>query len=139
MIVLNGWQRLWVVTTVVLGVAIASKAASDFPTEASVDQSYEHEMRQLHEIESDILHPPEDKYRKMMSRAGDYTIKSVKDSMVDAGREYEASLKSLSSRQSAMIVQAVILWGVASSLIYGAGLTLVWVIRGFRPMRKSGS
>jgi hypothetical protein len=134
--VLNGWQRLWIVVTVVLGVAVASRAVDRFPTEADVDQSYQQEMSRLEEIKNEILHPPEDKLRKMLSRAGEYTIKSVIDAKVDAGRKYEASLKSLPSRQSTIVVQALIFWVAASGLLYGAGLTLIWVIRGFRPKEK---
>lgn len=136
---LNGWQRLWVVATGMMGVVAVVAMVDLFKTEQYVDDSYQSEVVNLRDIKKVLLDPNITEVDSRYSYKKNWTIAEVNDRIADAGEDYTQKLKHLTMEQTKAIVIPLALWLLASSTVYGLGWTAHWVYRGFRPKGKSTS
>lgn len=128
---MNGWQRLWVAVSGISTIAIFTFIALNFETEGYVDESYKMEIDRLHAIKKDIGHPTAGSELLRQN----YTIAEVDSMIAKTGLQYQNKLISLPKEHVTAIIRAIIASLVFSALLYGAGFTINWVYRGFRPKR----
>lgn len=127
---LNGWQRLWVVVSVLAALFTTYVAIEYVPTEAEIDSSYNWRR--------DWITPEriagDREVAKSLGRPSPKTsiAEEVEQKKYELNREYEDSLKALPVDQRIFFLRIVIAWIVFCGVIYLAGWTVGWIIRGFK-------
>jgi hypothetical protein len=147
---LNGWQRLWVVGGAVWLIVVALAAAKNFPTA----DEYRSTWLKFAEAEAPSMLPKrtpdlsecEDKARKLADPYGalmDCHSTATKPTDDDKKRYVETIAKGeaeirdeLPSAQAKAVGFAVLAWAIPAALVYGLGLLVVWVRRGFQQQVK---
>lgn len=129
MVLLNGWQRLWVVACVVLIVPWAMLGTERFPTAHSIEEEhgwelsgYDYDLRCF-----------TDTTRRFPCKAKNAA--EVKQAITTSMIQYDDDIKRITWLQTKSVMQFVALWIASCAFIYGLGWTVNWVYRGFRPKR----
>lgn len=149
MVVLNGWQRLWFVACVALLLGLATLAYNgNFPTEERIRQQHSSEMARLQD-QLECLGLTPQKVQKPQGRLIDEILglqpcvgedaRHVTQKVDESKQHFEDKLSRLTSLQIESAGGIGAGWLIACALLYGLGWLVAWVIRGFRPMRKSAS
>lgn len=132
---LNGWQRLWVVVSGALAVAAIAFGLQKFEMESQIDQNYQWKVEHLKEIRRALLNPKPNETKNKYSYAENWTVDGVEDEISAAGIQYEKDLKMLPSEQTKAVLVPLILWLLASGILYLIGWAIGWIYRGFRPQQ----
>ena len=145
---LNGWQRLWVVVTLFLGVSIAIKAAQEreFPTADEVRQSWKTIADR--QVPSMTVSPEllgkcsakgegtENPYEGMLRCVEEHRVPPSEEDKEKHRKLLaladEEIRDSLLTRQIQFIAIPLGAWVITSALLYLAGLVVAWIVRGFR-------
>jgi outer membrane usher protein FimD/PapC len=136
---LNGWQRLWIVASVVLGIGMTVLTVGLMTTREELQDTHDQKMASYTAKLNNLEHPetkaPSGLLYEYYTR--DYrTVDEVKSAIRHERDDYEQSLASLPWRQAGQLGFMVLVWIGCSLVLYGVGLTIRWVIRGFRPNRN---
>jgi hypothetical protein len=133
---LNGWQRLWVVVSIAMGIVLAFYAFLQFQTPskhidfrpdeppadcAQIARQVEEEWRKSHPreiLDPDLLsdiHYSNLEYKTCADKA-------VRQEEIKWNREFKVKF----------VVNLFLAWIATSAFIYGAGFSVAWVRGGFR-------
>ena len=135
---MNGWQRLWVVGSVIMAIAAIvfgftnAIRADDYTREHdSRIATYQIKLRSLQypgtvDVPNSIYDYPTDDFR---------TVDEVKSAIRHANDAYKEKVENLPWAQAKQAVSLFVMWLVVCLTVYGVGLTLRWVYRGFRPKK----
>ena len=132
MVVLNGWQRLWIVACVALTVPWLALGAKNFPSEESITKNYGWERGRY---EYDLQCFKDQRQSVGRPTAGPCNGKSaadVRQALTDSMLQYDVDIQQVGWLRVKSIVFFVMLWALSCALLYGLGWTVAWVIRGFR-------
>jgi hypothetical protein len=130
---MNGWQRLWVLASFLLGVGTAVMCYGSMKTESGLTTSYKTDlvMRDM-EIENikrrDAGVKSTNKYEQ-----SDRTVAEVEASINKVTERYRQDLEQLPANQLKHVSLYLGGWLGACAFIYLVGMMLNWVYRGFRP------
>ncbi|MCY1371911.1 hypothetical protein D9M68_599790 [compost metagenome] len=153
MIRLNGWQRLWVLFTVLAGAFAVFILVLSYPDSEYAEAKFKESMAAIEN--SDEVEGPWKKYQQSSSDVpkslfGDLLIQQESDAVKprfsgtpisqpsvaqrkqEAQQQYEADLQLLSRDRRSMLVQVGSVWLLSSVGLYVLGWLIAWVIRGFR-------
>lgn len=126
---LNGWQRLWVVTSILLGIVVACKVASEFPL---IDPAI---MADIRSPESKWLREmPEgfklDKYPEQGTPCRSFAIfRFHHTAQVQTVDQYKGFVRK---QQTIMVLQVVAVWLISIFAVYILGWAIGWIIKGFK-------
>lgn len=130
---MNGWQRLWVLVSFLLGVGTAVIGYGSMETESELTTWYKADlvMRDM-EIENikrrDAGIKSTNKYEQ-----SDHTVPEVEAIIKKVTERYRQDLEQLPAKQLKHGATYLGGWLGACAFIYLAGMMLNWVYRGFRP------
>lgn len=142
---LNGWQRLWVLATILYLGPVCVVAIDSFPkardyTRTRVDDSIEAVGRYMETTTTGYTF--EGAYAVRQKYYGDLSDDEIIDRIstkfkgkVDLSRielEYLRKLDGLRGEQAKILGYALMWWLIPSLSLYLLGLAVAWVIRGFR-------
>lgn len=129
MYTLNGWQRLWVVVSLVLLAPTALIAIVFWPNpEADV-------TRDLRAVECKLWRDLPADYRPANPPAINEPCRALRDFLylnkvnVRSVADYE---RFITSRKARVAISAFLLWTGTIAVIYVAGWSVAWVRKGFR-------
>ncbi|WP_448124788.1 hypothetical protein [Pseudomonas veronii] len=130
---LNGWQRLWVMVSFLLGVGTVIVIFNTIETEShlttgnKVDHAiYDMEIDNIQQRDAGIK--PRNIYEQS-SR----TVAQVEERIKDTDRQYKQDLRDLPAKQFTHIAIWTGVWLGTCVSLYVMGWLIGWVIRGFRP------
>lgn len=139
---LNGWQRLWMVGTVALGICTIGFGVKNLDTKSSLLDKHE---RQVNDNRSRIAelksrkdsHKPLKIWDKILNEEDPETrINELKSSTINLNNQLESNLKTVNSELFQGILILFSLWLSISTAAYLSGLIIHWIYRGFRPSRE---
>lgn len=146
---MNGWQRLWVLVTLLLGVGVVLAYLYGFPSSRGIDTSYANTISKLNEDEKWAPFPdaPPTAQQKGKLTFDDLIPKKSFDQLKEEARlkydklrqdarvKYDSELSELSKKRWQNAVAAMAAWLLISFGLYGLGWMINWVYRGFRPKK----
>jgi hypothetical protein len=132
---MNGWQRLWVVGSVILAIATVVFGFTNALREDDYNRdhdrqiaTYQTKLRSLQYpgtvvVPNSIYYPTDDLR----------TVDEVKSAIRHADDAYKEKIENLPWVQAKQAALLFADWMIVCLAVYGIGLTLRWVYRGFRP------
>lgn len=128
---MNGWQRLWVLVSVILAICAVLVALNQLPSEDRItslhNASIEGRERDLKAIANGDDKKTNNFYKDVVGTAED-----VKGYIVKENKEYAQRISELPGERRNIIIITATLWLVACIGIYAIGWLVGWVFRGFR-------
>jgi hypothetical protein len=139
---LNGWRRLWIVVAVITffwaTIHAIGKAATSRSTDYEVIAALKNpECEHIRKLPKDSLLEHEPEYGSACyalyseKKFSDTPIYNVKDYQAIASKMYRSMLLS-------WLAVSLTIWAVSIVLLYGAGATIAWIIRGFKVSNNGG-
>lgn len=144
---MNGWQRLWVLVTTLLGVGAVVAYIHDFPSSVRIDATYSNAISKANEAEqwdqfadAPPIGQKKGTFDDLIPKKSEAQLKEearVKYDKVrlDARVKYDSELSELSKKRLRLTVVALVGWLLISSSLYGLGWMINWVYQGFRPKK----
>ncbi len=133
---LNGWQRLWIVVAVcsllyTLGYSFV-EGAKQYRIEYDIISAFGiPECKHIVDMPSGYKLEQEPGYNSPCWHL--YVYRSIYE---DAKKTKEGYIQHMNSLQNILILQTMgimlVLWLVSIGLLYGAGVIVAWVVKGFR-------
>lgn len=136
---LNGWQRLWIVGTVALGMYTIAFGVVTLDTKGSLLDKHERRINeyrsQIEAIKSrkDSTQPISTIDRILYGDDPSTKINELNTYIINLNNQLETDLKAATPALVKSSLVLLGLWLGASALTYLSGLTLNWIYRGFRP------
>jgi ABC-type glycerol-3-phosphate transport system permease component len=128
---LSGWQRLWIVFAVLYLLPVVGFTAMVFPKQSDIARTrlYDtiravREYREANEPDSNLSD------EEVIKRLHDKWGRKVDFSQIEA--EYKQKVEALPMERAKAVGIAFLVWFIPVLLIYAIGMTVAWVIRGFR-------
>lgn len=130
---LNGWQRLWVMVSFLLGVGTVIIVFNTIETESHLMTRYKVDLA-LHGMEIDAIQQRDAgiKPRNVYEHSS-RTVAQVEERIKDTDRQYKQDLQELPAKQFTHIAIWAGVWLGTCISLYVMGWLIGWVIRGFRP------
>lgn len=130
---LNGWQRLWVLVSCLLGAVAAVLIVDGIETERQLTTWYKADkVMQSMEIEH-IQKKDAGIEPRSIYDTSDKTVAEVDERSKETDQRYQRDLLDLPGKQFKHVATGIGIWlGLCVSL-YVMGWLIGWVIRGFRP------
>lgn len=136
---LNGWQRLWVLGSIVLLIAFVIFAYIKLPHELDWFPAACNDIatRLIKEWERNNVNAPKTReesiYTRQFMREKPYTM---------AGLYYYPEFKSCADKellyqQISFVIKVLSVWLASIIIIYGTGISVVWVRSGFRQKKNN--
>lgn len=141
MVLLNGWQRLWIVACVALLIALGTLAYNgNFPTENRIRQQHEYEMSTFREqlecvrIKGKVEQAKSSLVDQIVSRQPCITddASQLMKGMDESKQRFEDTSSHLLMLQIESAGWIGAGWLIGCALLYALGALVAWVIRGFR-------
>lgn len=135
---MNGWQRLWVVGSVILAIATIvfgfTKAIREDRYTAEHDRRIDAYQTKLKSLQYPGTVDMSDRFDNYLT--DDFrTVDEVKSAIRHANDAYKEKVENLPWAQAKQAASLFVMWLVVCLTVYGVGLTLRWVYRGFRPKK----
>jgi len=131
---MNGWQRLWTVGTILLGIYAIGFGIVELDTKSSLMREHDSQVSwHRHQIETIRT----DKSRAPDGVTPETAIAEIKSDIADLDNRLERELKTVTPTLIKNIFTLFGLWLGTSVLVYLAGMIIHWVYRGFRPKAAS--
>lgn len=111
-----GWFRLWVLGSLLWGIASVPIIQLRYPTESGYRDSLEWSLGMIEHGVFSGTRTPEEKNRLKQ----------------EAIAEYEENIASIGARRASYYATLAAIWVVPSLLVLALGYLIAWVIRGFR-------
>ena len=130
---LNGWQRLWVLVSFLLGAVAIALIVDSIETESQLTTWYKAEKAmQSMEIEH-IQNREAGIEPRSIYETSDKTLAQRDERSKETEQRYQLDLLGLPGKQFKHVATGVGIWlGICASL-YVMGWLIGWVYRGFRP------
>ncbi|MCK1794092.1 hypothetical protein [Pseudomonas violetae] len=130
---MNGWQRLWVVVFVIVGLLLMVVGEKLVPSKETIamkfDKPLEQERRFLAELKSKRF----DTDAFSQDFFGGNALQDTEARIRDLETRRQSELDSLWTDQLKLRSVFVGVWFVFGLILYAIGATVGWVYRGFRP------
>lgn len=130
---LNGWQRLWMVTSLLIGIGIAVIVATHLPTEENESAQHGFIVSSLNEQITRVLENKKIATLHEMDIAAGRTVENINLRIALENYEYRIRAETLTSRQLQGIGWGFAFWLGISGALYLIGYAVKWIYRGFRP------
>lgn len=133
---MNGWQRLWVVGSAILAVATIIFGVNKISREEDIHEYHDQVMASYQAKLRELQHPDKGATLGILYSAHTddlRTVDEVKSAIRHADDAYKDKLANLMWEQTKQIALLFVIWLGCCLSVYGAGLTLHWIYRGFRP------
>ncbi len=130
---MNGWQRVWVLACVGLGIAVFVMTMDAWPTTARDEESHRLSVRS-NELQLQIMQTATDypDYSPGVINENNTLDKAIL-AIAQEDEDYRLKPSTLFSRQLALGLTSTCLWLLACGMLYAIGLVCRWVGRGFSP------
>lgn len=138
---LNGWQRLWVVGTVALGIFTIGFGVTNLETKSMLLDKYDFQIKeyrsQIEELKFRKDSPKPTRIIDEILFEDNPTTKTeeLKSKIVDLNNKLETELKTVTSTLFKNILVLFGLWLGTSVFTYMSGMIINWIYNGFRPSR----
>lgn len=130
---LNGWQRLWVVTSLLIGIVIAVMVATHLPTEHEETERHGYAIKGLKDQITRVVENTKNATMRELDLADGRTVENINLRIALENYEYRTSVETLTSRQMQGIGYGLAFWLGISGALYVIGYAVKWIYRGFRP------
>lgn len=135
MIVLNGWQRLWVLVSASYLLGVLAIAFSSLPTESDVSSA--EILRQVSDQSLLLMHnaSKEQQWNPVTEDGISIPIPVGLDqaAVQTFKADYKNAVKvAVHKKRAEYFAQALVWWLAPSALLYALGLGIAWVRRGFK-------
>lgn len=159
---MNGWQRLWVLATLILSVLALAGYAHVFPGSSKIDTSYSNNISKLNEGEfwaqfeevkpaqkkgqltfddlpnENQVQPRQLTFDDLIPKKSSAQLKEEARVKYDKLRQearakYDLELSALSENRWTLAIRVLTIWFLICASLYGLGWMINWVYRGFRP------
>lgn len=132
---LNGWQRLWIVTTVTLGILVAYNATDTFPSQTNISERYQGQ-RDFWEAclpykEAEAIRP----HTIKQPGCDSITANQIDSLSKNLWIEEQSALADMPQFQLMFVANKGAWWLGISIGLYVLGLVVRWIRQGFRPNR----
>jgi len=131
---MNGWQRLWIVLSVLLAIAAGYIAYIAMPNEARLTNVHKTLMAG-YAYDMKAIANAKDENTKKFYRENVGTIEDVGNRSDAERKKHELRLAELPGEQREFIISLTLVWLAICIGIYVAGWVAGWVYRGFRPKK----
>ena len=143
MIYLNGWQRLWIVTSVILlGIFMFYSYLHYWPEKNQVQYEWALELVDLVSKHNEFSQDEFELYSKYKDIPKDefinkFTNKYIEDnryseSVKNINEKYNKLIKSLWKKKIKIILLSLLSWLLSIIFIYVFGFSICWIYRGFK-------
>lgn len=137
---MSGWQRLWVVGSVILAIATIGFGFNNAIRKDDYKRDHDRQIATYQTKLRSLQYPgtvvvPNSIYIDDYPTDDFRTVDEVKSAIRHADDAYKEKLENLpwvQAKQAALLFAA---WMIVCLAVYGVGLTLRWVYRGFRPKK----
>lgn len=123
---MNGWQRLWIVVSLILAIFIGWYAYLLLPTESRITRNYDSRVEQLARYLKESSAQESD-----YPGRGEY-IASLKEDIRKENENLPLELAALPKERRETLTTAFGIWLGLSLGMYISGWLIGWVYRGFR-------
>jgi hypothetical protein len=132
---MNGWQRLWVLVSFVLGIATVILCYSYMEKESELTRWYKADLT-IREMEIENIKRKAAGIKPINEYAdSNHTVGEVEDIIKKRSERYRHDVEQLPSQQLKQVLAYAGAWLVICIGMYIIGSMLGWVYRGFRPTR----
>lgn len=122
---MNGWQRMWVVVSLVLAILISWFTYLMLPTESRVTYNHESSINQLTGY---LKNAEGSKYQT------DY-VASLREDIRKENEDFKKELSEIPKERTSYITDSIKIWLGLSASLYAIGWLIGWIYRGFRPKK----
>jgi hypothetical protein len=135
---LNGWQRLWVVVSVMMLIPVGFVAADFLPSEKDAIDVVVAELGRRGPIDLFEILALENLAKGIPVRESEAQLNEkssgpkVKLDEAQIQRLYNEARSTRLKKIAFVTIVAALAWVMAAALVYGLGWSVAWVIRGFR-------
>lgn len=150
---LNGWQRLWVVSMIMVGVVVISVGVSGLPTESRLLSGWSYgglRLIQVHvqdramerHVSMDEIRPANNTDRQIVdmlrrypqehAQDADKNQQELLDGISKLNGKFERDLEELLSRQVSYLGELLAGWLGTGAAVYVLGWGVAWIRRGFK-------
>lgn len=126
---MNGWQRMWVVVSLILAILIGWYAYLLLPTEWGITNNYDSRVEQLTRYLKESL-----EQENAYPGRGEY-IASLREDIRKEKENLPLELAKLPKERREHVTFAFGIWLALSVGLYIAGWLVGWIYRGFRPKK----
>lgn len=132
---MNGWQRLWVVAFVIVGVLLMLVGERLVPSNESIALKFDKPLAQERKYLAEIKEKRFNTDAFSQDFFGGSALKDTEARILLMETHYKAELDSLWTDQIKIRGVIVGVWFGVGVMLYAMGATVGWVYRGFRPKR----
>lgn len=134
---LNGWQRLWVLVSCLLGVVAVVLIADTMETENQITTWYQAD-KAMQSMEIERIQKREAGIEpRSIYDTSDLTVAQVDKRSKETDQRYQRNLLDLPGKQFKHVATGVGIWLSICVSFYVTGWLIGWVYRGFRPKANS--
>lgn len=136
---LNGWQRIWVVLSVIYFVIVVVFTYTVWPTESKIDNSWVYSLIDKTKDPNDYTYQIRDAYKDISDKelikrinAKYSTNQDYKEILNEINLKYQGELQSLWKNQFRTTGIALVAWLLPIAIVYLLGLSVGWIYKGFK-------
>lgn len=131
---LNGWQRLWVLTSILLALVAIGAGIDGWKTEQSITDFHNATVRSYQKtldakIAGNDLSSKNDRYSYLGS---ELSVTELKEKVAAENSQHADTIQGLPAAQRNAVITGTLLWVGACVILYVMGWLIGWVYRGFR-------
>jgi hypothetical protein len=136
---LNGWQRLWVVLSIIYFVIVAGFSFALWPAESNIENSWAYSLIDKTKDPNDYAYQIRDAYKDISDKelirrinAKYSSNQNYKEILNTINLKYQSELQSLWKEQFKAIAIALMAWLLPIAIVYLLGLSFGWIYKGFK-------
>jgi hypothetical protein len=136
---LNGWQRLWVVLSIIYFVIVVGFSFASWPTESNIENSWVYSLIDKTKDPNDYAYQIRDAYQDISDKelirrinAKYSSNQNYKEILNTINLKYQSELQSLWKEQFKTIAIALMAWLLPIAIVYLLGLSFGWIYKGFK-------
>lgn len=132
---MNGWRRLWVVACFFIASAWVLFGIEKMTTQSDLDSQFQDVKESYESRERQIQQGVAPRESLFDRTHGAKTMPELWQGLRKEQESYRAKSDELGMQQLKQAGFLLIAWAVSCGLLYGAGWTVAWVFRGFKPKK----
>lgn len=132
---LNGWQRLWVLISLLLAVLTIWAGVDSWRNEETITGWHNSTVRSLQKtldakVAGKDLSSTKDHYSYF---GAELSVTELKEKIATENSEHAETIKGLPAAKRNAVISGILLWAGACVILYVMGWLIGWIYRGFRP------
>ncbi|WP_235592825.1 MULTISPECIES: hypothetical protein [Pseudomonas syringae group] len=136
---LNGWQRLWVVAAVSMGLFLMLAGEYLVPTEKMLAAEFDKPLAEQRRYLAEVIQRQRETDAFSQRFFPQSEIENTEARIQQLQNQYTQKQNSLWRDKFTIRGVIAVVWLVLCAGLYCIGAGCGWIIRGFRPTEKSGS